>query len=86
MVQTEQKSKKLSTFKLVRQAVDQIDAHIRFDQDLVPTCCRDRCRHFDGQQCKRTGDVPELTCRPAVCKLVKLATALDLVLFEDHAP
>ena len=86
MVQNEKPSKRLARFKLVRQAVDEIDAHIRFDQDLVPRCCRDQCRHFDGQRCGRTHLEPEQTCRPAVGKLVKLATALDLVLFEDHAP
>jgi hypothetical protein len=86
MVQNEKPAKRLARFKLVRQAVDQIDPHIRFDQDRVPSCCRDQCRHFDGQRCGRTGQEPEQTCRPAVGKVVKLATALDLVLFEDHAP
>jgi hypothetical protein len=81
---TEKKQpKRLTKFKLVRQAVDEIDEHVTFDDEMVPRCCREECRHFDGKRCGRTGNEPEQTCRPAVGKLVKLATALDLVLFED---
>jgi hypothetical protein len=77
------KAKKLAYFKLVRQETDAIDRHIRFDQDLSPMCCREKCQHFDGKRCGRTGEEPDALCRPVVGKLVKLCCSLDHVLFED---
>jgi hypothetical protein len=83
---SDKKGKRLRMFKLVRQAADKIDKHILFDDGLVPVCCWQQCRHFDGKRCSLIGEVPEYCCHPVVGKLVKLACSLDLVLFEERGP